>query len=131
MTDSGVDFSEPPQQPETDNECPSPSVTQEVCKNPGQCELSPDMAQAMERFSVPHICEYEQAKTLLVKKVFSRLPSKSEGFYANDKILSLQIVDKVLQNAAPRIMALLEEELQKREAEMDDEEEDDDMDSDF
>ncbi|KAK3946567.1 hypothetical protein QBC32DRAFT_183877, partial [Pseudoneurospora amorphoporcata] len=65
------------------------------CNNPNQCELSPDMTEALQRFSVPHICEYEQAKRQLVEK----------------------IVNKVLQNAVPLMMALLEEELQKREAE--------------
>ncbi|KAH7629454.1 hypothetical protein B0T09DRAFT_384453 [Sordaria sp. MPI-SDFR-AT-0083] len=111
MTDSGVDFSVPPEHQDANQECPSSSIGQNFCTNPNKCELSPDMAEAMHRFSVPHICEYEQAKKLLVDK----------------------IVNKVLQNAAPRIMALLEEELQKREEEMDMEMEeyDEDMDSDF
>ncbi|KAK3345628.1 hypothetical protein B0H65DRAFT_509280 [Neurospora tetraspora] len=98
MTDSGVDFTVPPQfQDATNQECPLPSTVLQVCNNPDQCALSPDMVEAMQRFSVAHICEYEQAKRLLVDK----------------------IVNKVLQNAAPRIMALLEEELQKREEELD------------
>ncbi|KAK3949473.1 hypothetical protein QBC32DRAFT_36068 [Pseudoneurospora amorphoporcata] len=113
MTDSGVDLSVPPKYHDANHECSSsPSVSPEVCSNPDKCELSPDMAEAMQRFGVPHICEYEQAKRLLVEK----------------------IVNKVLQNAAPRIMALLEEELRKREDDMDDVEEDlddEDMDSEF
>lgn len=38
---------------------------------------------------------------------------------ADNRDVLFQIVNKVLQNAAPRIMALLEEELQKREEELD------------
>ncbi|KAK1773388.1 hypothetical protein QBC45DRAFT_398086 [Copromyces sp. CBS 386.78] len=114
MTDSGVDLSVPPEYHDANHECSSSSsaVSPEVCSNRDKCELSPDMAAAMQRFCVPHICEYEQAKRLLVEK----------------------IVNKVLQNAAPRIMALLEEELRKREEDMDNVEEDlgdEDMDSEF
>lgn len=109
MTDSGVDFSMPPQDRNPNDECPSSFATQEICANPDKCELSLDMVETMQRFSVPHICEYEQAKRQLVDK----------------------IVNKVLQNAAPRIIALLEEELQKREGEEREMEEDDDEDIDL
>ncbi|KAK3947776.1 hypothetical protein QBC32DRAFT_383141, partial [Pseudoneurospora amorphoporcata] len=89
-------------------ECPSSSVTMEVCNNPNQCELSPDMAEALQRFSIPHICEYEQADRLLVDKM----------------------VNTALQKAAPYMLARLEEELQKWVAE-DMEEYDEDMGSEF
>ncbi|KAJ4352686.1 hypothetical protein N0V85_009643 [Neurospora sp. IMI 360204] len=84
-------------------------VTMEVCNNPNQCELPPDMAESLQRFSIPHICEYEQAERLLRNKVFNT----------------------ALQMAAPYMLALLEEELQKRMAEMDMEEYDEDMGSEF
>lgn len=69
MTDSGVDLSEPLQYQDASDECPTALNIQEVCKDPDQCELSPDMVDAMQRFSVPHVCQYDQAKRLLVDKV--------------------------------------------------------------
>ncbi|KAK3949475.1 hypothetical protein QBC32DRAFT_219629 [Pseudoneurospora amorphoporcata] len=69
------------------------------CPIPEACELSPEMSSTMRHFSVRHNCLYAEAKKQLVDK----------------------IVHKVMDNAAPRIMALLEEELERRAAEKDEE----------
>lgn len=58
--DSGVGLSEPLQQEHQDIQ---------VCGQPETCELSPDMSQALRRFSIPHKCKFVEAKRELVDKV--------------------------------------------------------------
>ncbi|KAK3345619.1 hypothetical protein B0H65DRAFT_539851 [Neurospora tetraspora] len=97
--DSGIDVGDdqssasqegphPQQEVESQQERPSHSE----CPNPEACELSPDMSSTMRRLSIPHNCVFAAAKKELVDKV----------------------VHAVMDSVAPRMMELLEEELQRR-----------------
>ncbi|WPJ66307.1 hypothetical protein SMAC4_14030 [Sordaria macrospora] len=39
------------------------------CNDPARCELSPEISSALERMSLPHMCRFADAKSLLVDKV--------------------------------------------------------------
>ncbi|KAK3946609.1 hypothetical protein QBC32DRAFT_135451 [Pseudoneurospora amorphoporcata] len=71
--------------------------------HPG-CELSPQMAKAMEDYTIGHCCDYMKAKNLLRDK----------------------IVAKVLENTQEKLIELLQNKLDR----MSSEEEDDDLDLD-
>ncbi|KAK1773386.1 hypothetical protein QBC45DRAFT_85161 [Copromyces sp. CBS 386.78] len=67
-----------------------PPSTQK-CNDPARCELSPEIRNALERFSLPHKCQFVEAKRLLVDK----------------------IVGTVLDNTSSSITAVLQNELEK------------------
>ncbi|KAH7629477.1 hypothetical protein B0T09DRAFT_245025, partial [Sordaria sp. MPI-SDFR-AT-0083] len=39
------------------------------CNDPARCELSPEISSALERMSLPHMCRFADAKSLLVDKI--------------------------------------------------------------
>ncbi|KAJ4403428.1 hypothetical protein N0V85_005096 [Neurospora sp. IMI 360204] len=75
--------------------------------HPG-CELSPQMAKAMEDYAIEHCCDYMQAKNLLRDK----------------------IVAKILENTQEKLMELLQNELDRMSSEEEEDDYDDDLDLD-
>ncbi|KAK3345484.1 hypothetical protein B0H65DRAFT_589099 [Neurospora tetraspora] len=65
------------------------------CKDPAQCQLSPEISNALQRFSIPHTCRFAEAKRQLVDK----------------------IIDDVLDKRASSIAAVLQQEFLKWEDE--------------
>ncbi|CCC05569.1 hypothetical protein SMACR_12719 [Sordaria macrospora] len=55
-----------------------------TCQDPTKCELSPEISNALERFSLPHNCKFAQAKRQLVDKIVSDI--------MNDKSSSITTV---------------------------------------
>ncbi|KAH7629461.1 hypothetical protein B0T09DRAFT_156858 [Sordaria sp. MPI-SDFR-AT-0083] len=65
------------------------------CSDIAKCQLSPEISNALQRFSIPHTCKFVEAKRELVDK----------------------IIHNVLDQRASSIAAILQQELQKCEKE--------------
>ncbi|KAK3400465.1 hypothetical protein B0T20DRAFT_476582 [Sordaria brevicollis] len=85
-----------------------PSTTR--CSDPARCQLSQEVANALERFSISHTCNFEQAKRLLVDQVHN------PQAHLRSTILFI-IIGKVLDTRSESIAAVLQEEIRKWESE--------------